>query len=169
MDRRHKAIVLTALLVLVSSSSYIVELNDFSLDLADRELLLIVTDSMDGDPQPYRIPSVPRNSLILVDHGAEEYRIGDVAGYAMAGVERPYFHRIVSINGSTVTLRGDNTDFSEDVPAEDLVGKVVGADPTMGKIILALRSSPALVVMASVVLLIVIDTAAAIVRSLRRD
>lgn len=133
------------LTLVIASSLFVAHMNGGSLDITDRELLIVVTDSMDGPPQPYDIPSIPRNSLVMVENLApamiEELRVGDVVGFRTAVAEGPVFHRIQDINSTTRTmvLRGDQSHFSETVGFEDVISIVRGVDGSLGGIALFVK------------------------------
>lgn len=166
-----KTLVLIAVLSVaaLSATAYAVWMNGGSLDFSDSELLVILTDSMDGDPQPYDIAGVPAGSLVMVRHDISEIRAGDIIGYRIEGVPDPFFHRAVSVREGSVVLKGDNAAISEEIPLEDLVGRVVGVDTNMGKVVLFLKSglsmSIIMMALASILILTLLD----IVRYRRGD
>lgn len=140
--RTAESIFLMMLLVL--SASFFVNLNDGSLDFSDREIRIVVTDSMDSEPQPFDIPSIPRNSLVMFTHsGVMGVKVGDVVGYRTTAAGQPVFHRVVDIDRamSQYILKGDNLPYSDRVSQEDIIGKVTGVDPLAGPIILSLKTN----------------------------
>ena len=66
MDRKLKTgIISVIIIVILAFSAYTMyDLNGKSMDFSDSEMKLIVTGSMDADPQPYDIPKIPVNSLV---------------------------------------------------------------------------------------------------------
>jgi len=97
---------------------------------------IIVSGSMDADPQPYDIPTIPINSLVMIKHMSQEQvsedlNIGDVIAFNAGG--KLITHRIIKINdnGSFVT-KGDANIGSETVPCASVIGKVVGVNHWMG-------------------------------------
>lgn len=136
---------LTLLIVLILlSASYFVGLNDGSLDFSDREIRVVITDSMDDEPQPYDIPSIPRNSLVMYTHsGTLGVKVGDVVGFRTTAAGQPVFHRVMEIDRSAdrYMLKGDALPYSDSVPSEDIIGKVTGADPTMGSAVMLLKTN----------------------------
>ena len=120
-------------------------LNEGSLDLSNRDVLIIVTDSMDGEPQPYDIQSIPRNSLIMTEWISEETKteleIGDVVGFRTAIAGGYVFHRIqgIDLTTNTMTLKGDNSRFSEEVSFDDIDLLVKGVDHVLGEILLFVK------------------------------
>ena len=129
----RRGIVIVLLLLAVGC---VWNLNGGSLDLRDREVRLIITDSMDGEPTEYEIPTIAVDSLVMIhDLGQDELdtlQIGDVLAFRQKG--DVYTHRIIAIDsGSKVfTTHGDNTHANESVPFADAVGKVVGVSHPLG-------------------------------------
>lgn len=153
---------LIVLTLLITAVPFIMHMNGGSLDITNRELLIVVTDSMDGPPQPYDIQSIPRNSLVMVEtisaDGIDNLKIGDVIGFRTAVAEGQVFHRIQDIDTATksVTLRGDQSHFSETVDFDDIISIVRGVDPTLGGMALFIKLNlpylAALMVMTAVLL-----------------
>jgi len=118
------------------------DLNGGSFDFTDRELILVVTDSMDGDVNKYDIDSFPANTLVMVEHlpisEVRFLREGDVISYNDEGIKVQ--HRIIQANGDSFYVHGDNNHSTEVVLLEDVNGKVVGTNWILGHI-LALISS----------------------------
>ena len=130
--------VFAALLLAFSVS--MLDMNEWSPDFSHRELVLIVTDSMEGDPQDLPIPEIRKDSLILVDTGDVVIDVGDVIGYRTPVMDGAVFHRVVSIDAGTVTVKGDALDISETVRMEDVEGKVIGANHFLGIVILLMQT-----------------------------
>ena len=59
-------VLAVALVLAVLSVSAFYTANGSSLDVRDREVRLIVTDSMDGERMPYSVPTIPKDSLVVV-------------------------------------------------------------------------------------------------------
>jgi len=70
VDKRVKTAITVAVLVpLVVFAAYTMyELNGGSFDFSDSEMRIIITGSMDADPQPYDIPTIPVNSVVIIRH-----------------------------------------------------------------------------------------------------
>ena len=125
---------------------YLLYINDDSLDLNDREIRLVFTDSMDGDPQPYDIPTMPQGSLIMIDRTPDRISIGDIIGYRSIMAREPIFHRLIAIDGDTLTLKGDANTYPDTISMDQVVGKVVGVDPYLGKVVFMIRSDTSVLV-----------------------
>jgi hypothetical protein len=127
------------------------DLNGGSFDLSDREVLLVVTDSMDGDSHEYEVGSFPANTLVMVEHLSDFekrfLRVGDVVSYHDgSGLTH---HRIVQMDGDYVYVHGDNNHYTERVSYDDINGKVVGTNHVLGEAAVLLQENywPFLVLM----------------------
>jgi len=132
-------ILLVACACLVGGCVYILyDFNGGSLDLSDREVVLVVTDSMDGDVRGYAVDSFPADTLIMVqhipDHEKRFLRVGEVITYHTEGGVL-VCHRIFGMDGTTLYVRGDNGTAVDKVQFEQVSGRVVGASPVLGKIV----------------------------------
>lgn len=140
MDISDKTLIRTiVVMLLVMTMLFLLgHLNGDSLDPTDREIRIVVTDSMDGDPQPYPVGSIPTDSLVIVKYLSQgeisSLEIGDVIQFRYGNVLD--HHRIVSIDtaGKTVTTKGDNARGTETVKFSDITGKVVGVSHVLGMI-----------------------------------
>jgi|GEM_PF-5474262 len=134
--------IMTAAVILILAVLFILHINAGSLDLGHRELYLIVSDSMDNLPLREIIPCIPIGSLVMVDTGPIDIRIGDVVGYRTPVMDSPVFHRVIAMDSGTIMVKGDGLSVAEDILSKDVVGKVVGVDTVVGRIILMFRSNP---------------------------
>ena len=89
-------------------------------------------------------PSISVDDLIVVRE-AEAYEVGDVVVYQTGRV--PVVHRIVAMDGETVTTRGDANN-AEDAPIElsQIKGTVIAAIPYVGTAVRLLKT-PAVTVL----------------------
>ena len=121
----------------------IYDLNGGSFDLSDRQLLLIVTDSMDGDVTEYEVDSFPANTLVMVEHIPEHeirfLRVGQVLSYHDGSTL--VHHRIIQVNDDSFYVKGDNGHSTDKVMFGDVNGVVVGANSWMGSILSWLSSN----------------------------
>ena len=152
------------LIIIVTVTVFFYHFNGDSLDFSNREILTVPTNSMDGEPQDYPIPTIPEDSLIMVhllsDDEKKDLKVGDVVTFHQGGIDK--VHRIIEIrdNGTLVT-KGDNNQ-SADAPITygDVFGKVVGVAPTVGKVVSAIRDftldSPILIIIGIILLIILI-------------
>lgn len=159
-DRRslHTAfIAIGSVLILSAVSVYaFYDLNGKSFDIADRELRLIVTDSMEGELMQYDIQTIQKNSLVMVsflsDGEKEGLKEGDVIQFSYNGMLN--HHRVVSndIDGRRVVTKGDNSPSYETVDYSDIKGIVIGENHILGEAI-RFAKDYFLVIIASVVML----------------
>lgn len=136
MDRR------TALIIALSSVTVAFILTAFITycPLPGFRLLIVLTGSMDGDLMPYGIPTIPLHSLVILQEDHVSIGVGDVIGYRMAGMEEPFLHRVSEIADGGYVLRGDNAPTSEFVGESDVVGKVTGVYPLLGRTLFFFRT-----------------------------
>ncbi len=149
---RRGTIFSIALLVIVASLCVYTfyDLNGKSFDISDREALLIVTDSMDGDVKTFDIDSFPRNTFVMVKHLSEQekldVKIGDVLSFRYNGILD--HHRVIETHydqGYIVT-HGDNTHATETVKLSDINGKVVGTNHWLGALVSFVKDNFLLVI-----------------------
>ena len=157
-----------AVFLVVLSAYALYDLNGHSFDLTDREMMIVVTGSMDGEPQDYDISTIPVRSLVMVEHiGQDEIsdlKIGDVVAYYSGSIV--IMHRLVEFGDDHLVLKGDANVSSENVPFEDVMGKVVGVSPILGQVFYFIKSSPILVMGAFLCLVIMAYSLRAILRIL---
>ncbi len=142
-DSKRKTVITVAILVIVASFCVYTfyDLNGGSFDLSDREALLIVTDSMDGDVTEYDIDSFPKNTFVMVKHLSEQEKLqiqlGDVLSFRQGDILN--HHRVVEthLNQGYVFTHGDNKPGSPDekVYLSDINGKVVGTNHWLGALV----------------------------------
>ena len=134
------------------------------------EVRYVPTSSMDGDDQPYEIPTIPKGSAILisklrVQSDIDALKDGDVILFFNIGDSRDTVHRIVpgsiirDVDGhiTHVTTHGDNTSSTEEVDVQYIQGKVVGVSPFMGQVIHFVQSSVLLLGLIVVVIIVMIS------------
>ena len=123
----HPGKVKTLMLTILIASSV-----PLTLAATGTELSVVVTDSMDGQEAGYPIGGIPKGSLIAVDTTASDFRAGDVVGYRSPLIDGTVYHRVSSVDGDAVTVKGDRLGLGETVPAGDIVGKVFFVSEPMG-------------------------------------
>ena len=151
-------VLAVALVLAVLSVSAFYTANGNSLDVRDREVRLIVTDSMDGERMPYSVPTLPKDSLVVVrlisDDEKSELRDGEVVQFRYGSVlNHP---RVVSNNveeGYVIT-HGDNTDSNETVYYSAIRGEVMGANHAAGEVVTFVKDYVFVIIAAIVVLFI---------------
>ena len=167
---RAHLLTICAVFLVVLSAYALYDLNGHSFDLTDREMMIVVTGSMDGEPQDYDIPTIPVRSLVMVKHiGQDEIsdlKIGDVVAYHSGSII--IMHRLVEFGDDHLVLKGDANVSSENVPFEDVMGKVVGVSPVLGQVFYFIKSSPILVMAAFLCLVIMAYSLRAILRILSK-
>jgi len=135
--------ILACALTVISCAYIIYDLNGNSLNLTDRELVLVVSDSMDGDVEQYEIDSFPSGTLVMIEHIPEHekrfLRVGDVISYHVR--DTLFHHRIFEIDTDSVYVQGDNNHSIERVLLSDVNGKVVDTNSVLGQILLFISSN----------------------------
>lgn len=135
--------VVLAILVVVVGVYFVYDLNGSSLDLSDREVRLIVTDSMDGEARDYSISTIPKNSLVMIRHldgaGLDGLVVGDVLAYKSLGLL--FTHRIIAVDHENrmFTTQGDNAVSPETVSYSHAIGNVVGVNHIAGEAAIFLK------------------------------
>jgi hypothetical protein len=133
LDRKLKAIIIASVAIACGLCLY--HFNGDSVSPADRQVVLVVTDSMDGNVTEYDIDSFPANTLVMVKHLSpyerQFLRVGDVVSYNDNGTL--VHHRVVQVNEGSVYVHGDNNHSTEIVQLDDINGKVIGVSPAMGQ------------------------------------
>ena len=128
------ALLILALIV----AGLFINLNGNSIDFTNRDLRIIITDSMDGEPTDYPISTIPKDSLVMVRLISEDEKYdlqpGDVVQFRYHGILN--HHRVVSndTENHKIVTKGDNAPTSETVSYENIRGEVVGVNHFMGVI-----------------------------------
>lgn len=154
----RKTIIIAAVAVALAALTVftIYDMNGHSLDLRDREVRLIVTDSMDGEPMSYDISTIHKNSLVMVkflsDDEKRNLKEGDVIQFWYHGILN--HHRVVAVNEDSVVTHGDNTSTTETVKFSDIRGEVVGENHAVGEVFTFVKTY-ALVIIAFIVVLFI--------------
>ena len=138
---KKKTVFSVALLVIVASicAYTFYDLNGKSFDITDRQALLIVSSSMDGDTTSFEINSFPKDTFIMVKHLSEqekkEIQIGDVLSFQYNGILD--HHRVIEthFDQGYVITHGDNTHSTENVNLAAINGKVVGTNHALGVVV----------------------------------
>lgn len=90
-------------------------------------------------------PAIAVDELIIVE-AADDYAVGDIVVYQTGSML--VVHRIVAIDGETVTARGDaNNTNDEPVEFSQIKGKVIAHIPYVGKAVRLLKTPPAMILM----------------------
>ena len=147
--RFRTMIMLTVAVILVVVLSAVGALMVFnkSSDLLDSEFRVIVTGSMDGEPQTqyedtnFDIETIPVNSLIAIHKlsgdRSDYVKVGDVIGFYSEALGGNIYHRVIEIDegkGRYVTHGDANpTGVNELVPFEKANGIVVNVDHNAGQ------------------------------------
>lgn len=132
LDTKLKAIIIAS--VAIACGLYLFHFNGDSVSPADRQVVLVVTDSMDGDVREYEIDSFPADTLVMVKHLSDYerqfLRVGDVVSYRDG--DTLVHHRVVQVNEGSVYVHGDNNHSTEIVMLDDINGRVIGTSPVLG-------------------------------------
>lgn len=142
-----KIISISILVIVITAGSFgLYSFNGDSFDLTNRGVLLVPTGSMDGEPQPYDIETIPVKSLVMVRYftidDVDEVDVGDVLTYSTG--EMTIVHRVVAIDSENqkLTLKGDANTSTETVTCDQVTGEVVGVAPALGKIVDGVKGTP---------------------------
>lgn len=145
--RSRKRVAITVFLLILITASLILfyDLNGHSLDPRDREIRLIITGSMEGEMTDYPIPTIEKNSVVMVRFISEDEKkdiqVGDVIQFNYHGILN--HHRVVSNdseNGYVIT-KGDNTEKEDGkIPYEKIRGEVVGKNHILGEIFMLVKT-----------------------------
>lgn len=170
--RRYLPAILVILLVALSAYA-LYYLNGDSFDLKNREFVIVVTGSMDGEDTGYEIGSIPVDSLIVVERVSHDkissLEIGDVVAYRNGSML--IVHRLVSIDNDneTMVLKGDVNTSTETVSFSDVVGKVVDVHPAIGKAMTLLRTKAVFILVELACLALVLSSIREIIQIVREE
>ena len=176
--RRYGRIItiVIVVIILLSIGLFFFHINGNSLDFSSSEIRIVVTGSMDGDPQPYEISTIPIDSMIMVhrlsDAQKDELRVGDVITFTQDGILKT--HRIISIdqeNKKMVTKGDANPTADPAIDYSDISGKVVGVSHIVGQAVTVVKNlftqSIWIVLLVVVVIITMIYSVIEIVKMLR--
>ena len=170
--RRYLPAILVILFVALSAYA-LYYLNGDSFDLKNREFVIVVTGSMDGEDTGYEIGSIPVDSLIVVERVSHEkissLEFGDVVAYRNGSML--IVHRLVSIDNDneTMVLKGDVNTSTETVSFSDVVGKVVDVHPAIGKAMTLLRTKAVFILVELACLALVLSSIREIIQIVREE
>ena len=159
--RKRIAIIIVVTVLLIVSVLFLYHFNGDSLNMKDREVILVVTDYMDGNVHEYQIDSFPADTLVMVDHLSNDekavLKVGDVVSFNHDGRTKQL--RIIGIDFDTgiAALKGDNVTSAITVSLDDINGVVVGTSHVLGVIVNVLKSN------AAVFIVIILACAVAVV------
>ena len=162
---KKRAVSIAAVVIVVAAALVIVyDFNGKSMDLSDREVRIIPTTSMAGEPRTeYEVQTIPQWSLVMIhllktQEQKETVKVGDVVTFMSPSTGLLTVHRIIDITGGVITTQGDNKS-SADYPTmsySDVQGVVVGVSPWMGQITHFVQSSALLLALVIVVLAVMV-------------
>ena len=163
MSRTKMIIAVAVVLFIVIAALGTLMVFNKSANLLDSEFRVIVTGSMDGEPQDYEIQTIPVNSLIAVHKmqrdQLSELKVGDVIGFYSPLVNGNIYHRVISIDedNRVFTTKGDNTHATESVPFDDVNGKVVNVNHPAGEVITFVKNNMLFIVVILVLLFVMVE------------
>ena len=167
-----KRIFAIVAVVIVALSMFLLfyNLNGNSADFTDREVRLIITNSMDGEPQDYEISTIPKDSLVMVhilsDSEKENLKVGDVVQFRYGNVLN--HHRVIDNDtvNHIITTQGDNTS-SPDAPMsyDKVRGQVVGVNHELGLLVMFVKTY----VLAILLFFVVVYLAVRLVEEMRKE
>ncbi len=158
-----RVILCCAVVAVAISSVYVFyNLNGDSFSLSDRQALLIVTDSMDGDVDEYQIDSFPADTMVMIRQLSDEEKlgieVGDVLSFHQGNILN--HHRVTdvsNIESGYVTTKGDNNPSSETVLLSDVNGEVIGTNHWLGVLVSFVKEYIIFLVLASVFVAISVE------------
>ena len=137
--RRNAVKIIIIATVAIVIVAVMADLNGGSLDFTDRDIRLIVTDSMDGEPTEYPISTIEKDCLVMVkrihtDSEKSSLTVGDVIQFNY--YDMLDHHRLVSndLSERKVVTKGDNSPVTESVSYDDITGVVVGKNHLLGQL-----------------------------------
>ncbi len=179
--RSGTKVLLAFAVILVVALSAIGTLMVFnrSADLLDSEFHVIVTGSMDGEPQTqyedtnYDIETIPIDSLIAVHklHGDSSgyVKVGDVIGFYSDSLGGNIYHRVIAIdtdNGRYITHGDANkTGVNESVPFEKANGIVVNTNQGAGLVVNFVKSNVLYLIAMVVLALIMAEAVSTLIKT----
>ena len=142
------------------------------MDIRDKEVRLVVTGSMDGEPTDYPISTIPVDSLVVIRHidpDTFDFEIGQVIAYDSNGMV--IVHRVIDIDEEEreLRLKGDANKTFETVSYDDVIGYVVGVSPFLGKVMMFMRSNTVLVIAFIACSALVVYSVREIIRYIREE
>ena len=155
-----KTIILVALVVIIASfcAYTFYDLNGRSFSLSDRQMLLIVTDSMDGNVTEYEIDSFPADTFVMIKHLSEEeklnIKVGDVLSFWYGGILDHHRVKEIHFDHGYVITHGDNTHADEKVNLSDINGQVIGANHWLGALVSFVKANFLIVIAAIAIIAI---------------
>ena len=134
---RLKVLTYACVIIMLALAFYTAyDLNGDSLDFSDKKVVLVATDSMDGDVHDFAIDSYPADTVLMIEyvpaHEIRLIRVGEVAVYHSG--DMLITHRVVGVDleKSCLIVKGDNSSLKEEVAFDDVVGVVVGTNQWLG-------------------------------------
>ena len=143
LDKKRLVALIIIAIVAASIFTVFYHMNENSADFRHREIRIIITDSMDGDPMPYDIETIPVDTLVMVhkisDSEKEDIQVGDVIQFWYAGLLD--HHRVVENNVEEhyMVTKGDNSSTTEHVSYDKIRGVVVGTNHLLGQVFIFVR------------------------------
>ena len=156
--------------------------SDGAVNIFGSQMRIVISDSMakcdETDVSNYEIKDSPVKSVVFIQTVPEDetqakawyeqLKVGDVLTfkYVYGGSQDTITHRIISIDGTVITLAGDNKssqdgyltqviDYSQDT-ANYVIGKVTGTSYFLGLAITALKSPVGIICIVIVPCLIIV-------------
>ena len=160
LSKKTKAEIITAVVLLIAAYGVLFHLNDDSPDVWNVGLRVIVTDSMDADPQSYDIQTIPEGSLIVYHKVSQDeissLEVGDVIGFTTAIASEPVFHRIVSIDTEkgVIITKEDAMNVTDTVPFGNVYGKVTLVSEIAGDVVLFVKANIVFILLVFVILMV---------------
>ena len=175
MKTRTK-IIAAVVTVIVIATVFTVSLMIFnkSPDLADSEFRVIVTGSMDGEPQTqYEIETIPVNSLVAIHKlkgdDVNDVKVGDVIGVYSPYLKGNVYHRVISIDeeNKVFVTKGDANSNVEYVGFDEANGIVVNVNHPAGEVITFLKANILYVVLMMIILFAIMEAISYLIKAIK--
>lgn len=172
MESRSKVIATVAVIaVIVIAFTATLMVFNKSPDLVDSEFRVIVTGSMDGEPQTqYDIETIPVNSLVAIHklrgNDADNVEVGDVIGFYSPSLKGNIYHRVVAIDkeNRVFVTKGDALPTTEYVGFDEANGIVVNVNHPAGEVITFLKANALYIVLMAIILLAIAEIASYLIK-----
>jgi len=132
-----KLLLIACVCMIVAGVSVVYDLNGNSMDFSNRQMVLVVSDSMDGEEDRYDVDSFQANTLVMIEHVPDNevrfLRVGQVLSYYDGSTL--IHHRIIQVNDDSFYVKGDNGHSTDKVMFGDVNGVVVGTNSWIGSIL----------------------------------
>ena len=168
--RKRIVTIVAVAIVAVSVFAVFFTMNGNSANFLNRDIRVIITDSMDGEPHPeYEISTIPKDTLVMVrlisDEEKEDIQVGDVVQFRWGKILN--HHRVIenNVEGRYLVTQGDNASSSETVSYDKVRGEVVGTNHALGVVVVLVKAY----VLFLLILIVVLYIAFKLLEEIRKE